>query len=104
MQPYKVEKILKGSLNSTPSTSTSEKVQMMGGKVYLSWNGKPLLGFVNKLFFVDITQQGFALLPQVNFPVNDLNFYKRWRWWEQIQAIFLNLFYFNGVMEKYSRL
>ena len=49
MQPYKVEKILKGSLNSTPSTSTSVKVQIMGGKVYLSCKGKPLLGFVNKL-------------------------------------------------------
>ena len=34
--------------------------------------------------FVDITQQFFALLPQVNFPANNLNF--------QIQAIFLNLF------------
>ena len=42
--------------------------------------------------FVDITQQCFALLPQVNFPGNNLNF--QWRWWGWIQAIFLNLFYF----------
>ena len=44
--------------------------------------------------FVDITQQCFVLLPQVNFPANDLNFH--WRWWDQIQTIFLNLFYFNA--------
>ena len=25
--------------------------------------------------FVDITQQSFALLPQVNFPANNLNFH-----------------------------
>ena len=50
--------------------------------------------FENKKF-VDITQQCFALLPQVNFPANNLNFYWRWRWWDWIQAIFLNLFYFT---------
>ena len=44
--------------------------------------------------FVDITQQCFALLPQVNFPANNLNFHWRWRQWDQIQAIFLHLFYF----------
>ena len=31
----KVEKILKGSLDSIPSTSTSLKIQIMGGKVCL---------------------------------------------------------------------
>ena len=36
----------------------------------------------------------FVLLPQINFPANDLNFHWRWRWWDWIQAIFLNLFYF----------
>ena len=41
------------------------------------------------------TQQCFALLPQVNFPTNNLNFHWRWRWWDRIQAIFLNLFYFK---------
>ena len=44
--------------------------------------------------FVDITQQCFALLPQVNFTANNLNFHWRWRWLDPIQAIFLNLFYF----------
>ena len=45
--------------------------------------------------FVEITQQCFALLHQVNFPANNLNLYWSWRWWDQIQAIFLNLFYFT---------
>ena len=45
--------------------------------------------------FADIAQQNFAFLPHVNFPANNLNFHWRWRWWDQIQAIFLNLFYFT---------
>ena len=55
--------------------------------------------------FVDITQQCFALLPQVNFPAINLNLYWRWRWWDQIQAIFLNLLYFctKAVNQKMSR-
>ena len=43
----KVEKILKGSLDSIPSPSV--KIQIMGGKVCLRCKGKTLLGFVNKL-------------------------------------------------------
>ena len=72
----KVEKILKGSLDSIPSPSV--KIQIMGGKVCLRSKGKTLLGIVNKLLkkkFVDITQQCSALLPQVNFPAHNLNFH-----------------------------
>ena len=62
----------------------------MGGEVCLRCKGKTLLvgqqTFENNKF-VDITQQCFALLSQVNFPTNNSNF--------QIQAIFLNLFYFK---------
>ena len=46
----KVEKILKGSLDSIPSPSPSVKIQIMGGKVGLRCKGKTLLGVVNKLF------------------------------------------------------
>ena len=52
------------------------------------------LTFENKKF-VAITKQCFALLPKLNFPANNLNFHWRWGWWDRIQAIFLNLFYFN---------
>ena len=43
----KVEKILKGSLNSF---SPSLKIQIMSGKVCLKCEGRTLLGVVNKLF------------------------------------------------------
>ena len=72
----KVEKILKGSLDSIPSPTV--KIQIVGGNYCLRCKGKILLGIVNKLEnkkFVDITQQCFALLPQVNFPANNLNFH-----------------------------
>ena len=46
---YKVEKILKGSLNLIPSPSPSVKIQIIGGKVCLRCKGKTLLGVVNKL-------------------------------------------------------
>ena len=59
----KLEKILKGCLDSIPSPLPSVKIQIqiIGGKVK------------NKKF-VDTTQQCFGSLPQVNFPVNNLNF------------------------------
>ena len=67
---WKVEKILKGSLDLIPSPSV--KIQILGGKVCLRCKG--IAGpcqqtFENKTF-VDITQQYFTLLPQVNFPAN----------------------------------
>ena len=46
---FKVETILKASLDSIPSSSPSVKIQSMGGKVCLMCKGKTLLGIVNKL-------------------------------------------------------
>ena len=69
----KVEKILKGSLIWIPSPSPSVKIQIMGGKVSLRCKGKTLLGVANKIFNTKITLQS-ALLPQVTFPANKLNF------------------------------
>ena len=66
-QNAKVEKNLKGTLNSIPTPSPSVQIQIVGGKVFLSCKGKRLLGVVKNLLknkqFVDITQQCFALLP-----------------------------------------
>ena len=45
----KVENILKGSLDSIPSPSTSVKIQIMGGKVCLRCKSKTLLDIFNKL-------------------------------------------------------
>ena len=46
----KVEKILKGSLDSISSPSPSVKIHIMDGKACLRLKGKTLLGSVNKLF------------------------------------------------------
>ena len=45
----KVGNILKGSMVSIPSPSTSVKIKIMGGKVCLRCKDKTLLGVVNKL-------------------------------------------------------
>ena len=44
--------------------------------------------------FVDNAQQCFAFTPQANFPTHNLNFHCEGET-DQIQAIFLNLFYFT---------
>ena len=36
-----------------------------------------------------------AFTPQANFPAHNLHIHWIWRWWDQIQAIFLNHFYFK---------
>ena len=87
---------MKGSLDLIPSSSV--KIQIMSGKVCLRCKDKTLLGIVNKLLktksqLIIHHPAMFSLIPEVKFPANSLNF--RWRWWDEIQAIFLNLFYFN---------
>jgi hypothetical protein len=49
LKTVKVEKILKGSLDSIPSPSRLLKIQIMGGKICFRCKGKTLLG-VNKLY------------------------------------------------------
>ena len=38
--------------------------------------------------FVHNTQQCFACTPQANFPAHNLNFHRRWRWWDWNHATF----------------
>ena len=75
----KVEKNLKGSLDSIPTPSLSVKIQIMGGKVCLMSKSQNVAGRCQQTFenkeFVDITQQCFSLLPQVKFPANSLNYH-----------------------------
>jgi hypothetical protein len=60
----KIEKILKGSLNSIPSPSPSVKIQMMGGKVCLRCIVKTLLVIFNKLFvFKSLLTTSSNVLP-----------------------------------------
>jgi len=70
----KVEKILKGSLDSIPSPLSSVKIQIMGGKVCLRCKGKTLQRVGCQQTF-EHKKQCFALLPQVKFPANNLNFH-----------------------------
>ena len=76
----KVENILKGSLNSIQSPSPSVEIQIMGGKVCLRYIKRQNIAefcqqTIQNKRFVDITQQCFALLAQVNFPADNLNFH-----------------------------
>ena len=96
---YKVEKILKGSLDSMPSPSRSVKIQIMGRKVCLSCKVKRLLGIVNKLLNTKslLTSPSNVLpyyLKKTFLPIIWI-FTEGERWWDQIQANFLNLFYFS---------
>ena len=72
-----VEKILKGSLDSIPSSSSSVIIQIMSGKVYLRCKGKTLLGVVNKLLktICLLTSPSNILSSQVNLPVDNLYFH-----------------------------
>ena len=50
--PFKVETILKGSLDLISSPSPFVKIQIMCGKVCLRRKGKTLLGIVNTLLIL----------------------------------------------------
>ena len=66
----KVENILQGmSLEFDSITLIFSK-----NSNFLRFKGKTLLGVKNKKFVV-ITQQCFALLPEVSFQANNLNFH-----------------------------
>jgi hypothetical protein len=68
----KVEKILKGSLDSIPSPSV--KIQIMGGKVWLRCKGKTLLGDVNKPLNTKSLLTHPAMVCLYTFPAHNLNF------------------------------
>ena len=89
----KVEKIFKCSLDSISSPSFSLKIQILDGKVCLRCKGKTFLGIVNFLY-TKVCWQHPAKYCLHTFPTDNSNFYWRWRWWDQIQAMFSNLFYF----------
>ena len=61
------------------------------------FNGTTLMGIVHKLFVQHCRHcnQCFSFTTQANFPARNLNFHFRWRWWDQIQATFWNIFYFT---------
>ena len=93
----KIENILKDSLDSIPSPSPSMKIQ---NYVMFAWGVKAkhcwLLSsnfWKNKVCWHHPAM--FCLITSRKFPANNLNFLWRSSWWDQIQDIFLNLFYFT---------
>ena len=60
-------------------------------KTTLCYIGQNIAGWCQQTF----ENKCFAFTPQANFPAHNLNFHWRWRWWDRIQAIFLNIFYFK---------
>ena len=94
---FKVEKIWEDSLNLIPSPSSSAKIQIIARKVCLRCKVKTMLGAVNKLLK---TKSLLTSPSNANFPANNLNFLWRWRWWDQIQTIFLKRFYFTWMLSK----
>ena len=69
---------------------------------YLNFDDLKFAGCCQQTFkykeFVANSQQCFSFMYASSKPFHNLNFH--WRWWDRIQAIFLNLFYFN-TMEKF---
>ena len=64
-----VETIFKGSLDSISSPSSSVNIQIMGGKSLFKCKRQNIANnLLKKKKFFDITQQRFALLPQVDIP------------------------------------
>jgi hypothetical protein len=94
----KVEKILKGSLDLIPSSSPWVKIQNMGRKVCLRCKGNYFWALSTKFWKQKVCRHCpaiFCLITSSNFPVIIHNLNSHWRWWDQIQAIFLNLIYFQ---------
>ena len=98
----KVENSLKGSLDLIPLPSSSVESQIMGVKVCLWCKSKTLLGIVNKLWKQKVCWHHpaiFRLITSSKLSRHDMNFKWRWRWWDQIQTTFLNLFYYCNISD-----
>ena len=75
---HKVEKFLKGSMDSISSPFALMKIQIMGGKVCLRCKGKTLLGIVIKLFvFKNLLTTSSDVLSLHFYGLNDS---KRPKW------------------------
>ena len=76
---YKVEKILKGSLEYDPITITFTFIENSNYGRESSLEVQNIAGRCQQTFrfqkFVDITHQCFVVLPQVKIPATNLNFH-----------------------------
>ena len=95
---HKVEKILKGSLDSIPSPSPSVKSQIMGGKFAWGVKAKHCCTLSTNFWkqkFCWHQPAMFCLYTSSKLSTHNLNFHWRWRWWDWIWVTFSNLFYFT---------
>ena len=95
-QICKVEKILKGSLDSISSPSV--KIQIKGGKFTWGVKARYCWELSTNILYSKVCWQHPVLFCL--YPAHNLNFHWRWRWWDRIQAIYLNLFYFTNLKFK----
>ena len=96
----KVEKILKGSLDSIPSPSSLVKIQIMGGKVCWRCKGKTLLGNVKKVLKTKCWHHPtvFFLITSSKLSCQWFEFSLKMKVMDWIKAIFLDIFYFMRKM------
>ena len=92
---HKVKKIQEECLDLISSPSPSAKIQIIGGKIWLRCKGITLLGLSTNFWKQKVCWHSPAMFCLITYPANNLNFHWRWRWWDQIQAIVLNLFYYT---------
>ena len=85
----KVVKILKGSLQW--------KFKFWVGKFTSGNKAKHCWALSANFMYSKVCWQHPAMLCIYNFPSHNLNFH--WKWWDQIQVIFLNLFYFTFLLD-----
>ena len=102
-------KILKGGLDSIPSSSPWVKIQIMVGKFCLRCKSKTLHCWELSMKFwkqnVCWHQPAkFCLVTSSKLSAINLNFHWRWRWWDRIQAIFFNLFYFTDLEDAFGQI
>ena len=88
----KVEKILKGSLDSI----LQQKFKLWAETFSWVVKAKHCWSLATNFW-----KQNFCWHHPAMFCLITLNnFHWRWRWWDPIQATFLNIFYFNGTKLK----
>ena len=94
----KEENILKGILDSIPSASPSVEVQIMCRKVCLRYKAKHCWSLSTNVLLSKVCWHPpvmFCLISSSKLFHQFFNFHWSRRWWDQIQSILLNLFYFK---------
>ena len=71
------------------------KFKLWAGKFAWGIKTKHCWALSTNFLYSKFCWQQPAVFCLYTFPAHNLNFQWRWRWWDRIQAIFLNLFHFK---------